>query len=262
VTIVAIVQARSSSSRLPGKVMLPIMGEPMLSRQVGRIVRAESLDKVVVATSTETGDDTIQNLCNTIGVECFRGSLDDVLGRFDACAALHDADDVVRLTGDCPLTEPGVIDTVVRTHVRNGADYTSNVHPPTWPDGLDVEVVNRDVLSHAAARARLSSEREHVTSYITSRKDVFSMSNVETSPDRSDLRLTVDEPRDFDLVTRIFEALLPADPEFTLEDVLALLDSNPEWMSINAGIARNEGPRPLQGGPGDHPSEQGSEDAS
>jgi spore coat polysaccharide biosynthesis protein SpsF len=240
-TTIAILQARSSSSRLPGKVLLPVHGVPMLSRQIDRIGRAKSLDRIVVATSTAADDDAIEILCGDMNIDCFRGALDDVLDRVDCCAAAFDADHVVRLTGDCPLADPGVIDRVVRAHTDGKSDYTSNVHPPTWPDGLDVEIMRRDVLAIAAAEARLPSEREHVTPFIVTRGDRFALSNVETAPDRSDLRLTVDEPRDFELVARIYEALLPEKPDFDIDDVLALLDGNPQMLGINAGIDRNEG---------------------
>jgi spore coat polysaccharide biosynthesis protein SpsF len=234
-------QARSSSSRLPGKVLLPILGEPMLSRQIDRMRRATSLDGIVVATSTATEDDPIETLCGKMRVDCFRGALDDVLDRVNSCAAAFGADQVVRLTGDCPLADPDVIDRVVNVHADKRSDYTSNVHPPTWPDGLDVEIMRRDVLAIAAAEARLPSEREHVTPFIVARGDRFALSNVETDPDRSDLRLTVDEPRDFELVSRIYEALLPTKPGFSIDDVLALLDENPQMLGVNAGIERNEG---------------------
>lgn len=238
---VAILQARSSSSRLPGKVLLPILGEPMLSRQIRRVCRARFLDKVVVATSSAPEDDPIEALCDTLDVDCFRGALDDVLDRVNSCATAFGADQVVRLTGDCPLADPGVIDKVVQAHTQNEADYTSNVHPPTWPDGLDVEVMDSSVLATAALEAELPSEREHVTPFIVSRGDRFVLSNVETTPDRSNLRLTVDEQRDFELVCGIFEALLPTRPDFEIGEVFALLDANPGMLDINAGIERNEG---------------------
>jgi spore coat polysaccharide biosynthesis protein SpsF len=233
-TTIAILQARSSSSRLPGKVLLPILGAPMLSRQIDRIRRAKLLDGIVVATSKSTDDDAIEALCSNMNI-------DDVLDRIDSCAAAFGADQVVRLTGDCPLADPGIIDRVVSAHTDTGSDYTSNVHPPTWPDGLDVEIIRRDVLAMAAAEARLPSEREHVTPFIVTRGERFALSNVETSPDRSDLRLTVDESHDFELVSRIYEALLPAKPEFNVDDVFALLDDHPQMLGINAGIDRNEG---------------------
>lgn len=213
----------------------------MLSRQIDRVRRAKSLDGIVVATSTATDDDAIESLCRETNIDCFRGALDDVLDRVDSCAAAFGAGHVVRLTGDCPLIDPGVIDRVVDVHTGGGSDYTSNVHPPTWPDGLDVEVMRRDVLAIAAAEARLPSEREHVTPFILTQGDRFALSNVETAPDRSDLRLTVDEPRDFELVSRIYEALFRGKPDFDIEDVLALLDENPQMLRINADIGRNEG---------------------
>jgi spore coat polysaccharide biosynthesis protein SpsF len=238
---IAILQARMSSSRLPGKVLRPILGKPMLARQIERIGRAKSLDKIVVATSTALEDDAIPALCDDLDVACFRGSLDDVLDRVNACAEAFGTSHVVRLTGDCPLTDPDVIDLVVNAHLDGMADYTSNVHPPTWPDGLDVEVIRRDVLTAAAAEALLPSEREHVTPFITARADRFTLVNVHTAPDRSAVRLTVDEPQDLKLIAEIFAALSPSQPDFGIDAVLDLLERRPELLSINAGIDRNEG---------------------
>src|SRR5450759_1196124 len=139
--ILGVVQARVSYTRLPGKVLQPILGEPMLARQLERVRRAQRLDAVVVATSADASDDPLEELCAATGVDCFRGSLDDVLDRFHAVAESYRAEHVVRLTGDCPLMDAAVIDAVVELHLSGRYDYSSNVLPPTFPDGLDVEVV-------------------------------------------------------------------------------------------------------------------------
>lgn len=240
-SVIAILQARTSSTRLPGKVLRPILGRPMLARQIDRVAAARTLDRIVVATSTAPDDDAIAALCDSIDIACFRGALDDVLGRFDACAEAFPADHVVRLTGDCPLIDPVVIDRVVAAHLQGGADYTSNVRPPTWPDGLDVEVMRRAVLAAAAAETRRPSDREHVTSFIADHPDRFALRNIVADEDRSGLRLTVDELRDFELVAQIFGMLFPSRPDFSIDDVLALLDLRPDLLAINAGIRRNEG---------------------
>lgn len=242
--ILGVVQARVSSTRLPGKVLAPILGEPMLARQLERVKRARRLDEVAVATSTDASDDPLEAVCERAGVACFRGSLDDVLDRFRAAAEHFGATHVVRLTGDCPLTDPAVVDATVAAHVEGGFDYTSNVDPPTFPDGLDVEVLTARTLETAWREARLPSEREHVTPYVRTHGDRFRLGCVSNGEDLSALRWTVDEPRDLAFVTAVYEALYPADPAFGMADVLALLARRPELAELNAHIERNEGMKP------------------
>jgi len=237
--VVAIVQARMSSRRLPGKVLKPILGRPMLALQIERVRRATRLDGLVVATSDTADDDAIVKACGDIGVECFRGSLDDVLDRFYRCAFAHAAEHVVRLTADCPLADPTVIDRVVRTHMDGGFDYTSNVFPPTWPDGLDVEVVRFGALADAWREAELPSEREHVTYFIETHPQRFRYGNVAAPVDHSGLRWTVDDPEDFELVRRIYEALYPTNAAFTTDDILALIQARPNLRALNAHLERN-----------------------
>src|SRR5262245_53776967 len=140
--MLGIVQARVSSTRLPGKVLKPILGATMLARQMERLQRSQAMDRLIVATSTDASDDAIEALCRASEVPCWRGSLDDVLDRFHGAARAHNATDVVRLTGDCPLADPLVIDAVVRLYRSSGVDYASNTIVPTFPDGLDVEVMS------------------------------------------------------------------------------------------------------------------------
>lgn len=240
--VLAILQARVSSSRLPNKVLAPILGEPMLARQIERLHRTETLDRLVVATSDHVSDDPLADLCARLGVSCHRGSLDDVLARFaGAYAAYGPAAHVVRLTGDCPLADPAVIDHVVRRHLVGGADYTTNAVQPTWPDGLDVEIMRADILQRAYAEARLPSEREHVTPYIHKHPDLFRIEHVKGDRDLSSLRWTVDEPADLAFVTEVYFELYLRNPNFATNDVLALLDSHPELAQINGNFLRNEG---------------------
>lgn len=240
--VIAVLQARAGSSRLPGKVLKPILGKPMLERQLERVRRATSLDCIVVATSTERADDAIEQLCRAIEVPVFRGSLDDVLDRFYNAAAPYAAEHVVRLTGDCPLADPEVIDAVVSMHVTHGYDYTSNVEPPTFPDGLDAEIVRFAALEQAWREAKLPSEREHVTPFIRGNRERFRHGNlVNPRGDLSALRWTVDEPADFEFVTRVYEALHPARPEFGIDDILLLLARAPELAGLNSRFLRNEG---------------------
>lgn len=242
--VLGILQARISSTRLPGKVLKPILGEPMLVRQIERVRRAATIDRLVVATSTDTGDDSLAALCARIGVDCVRGSLDDVLDRFCQAAQRHPAEHLVRLTGDCPLADPEVIDAVVRFHIDGGYDYSSNTLHPSFPDGLDVEVCRAAVLAEAGREARSAFEREHVTPFIYRRPERYRLGDFRRSPDLSALRWTVDNPEDFELVRRIYEALYPSKPNFALDDILVLFEKHPELAKINAVYRRNEGSTP------------------
>ena len=221
-----------NSSRLPGKVLADLAGEPMIIRQLQRIRRARTLTKVVVATSGEASDDPLARTLRERGWPVYRGALDDVLGRM--CAAVRWATPagacthVVRLTADCPLADPEVIDEAVRLALASRAAYVSNCERRTYPDGLDVELIAADALFTAAARARDGYEREHVTPYVRTRPAQFPQAHLTQAPDRSALRWTVDRPEDLAFVRRVYEALLPGLPEFTSQDVLDLLDQRPE----------------------------------
>lgn len=240
--VLAILQARVSSSRLPNKVLTPLLGEPMLARQIERLRRAETIDQLILATSDHKSDDPLAELCARLGVSCHRGSLDDVLARFSGTyAAFGPATHVARLTGDCPLADPEVIDRVVRHHIACGADYTTNAVQPTWPDGLDVEVMRATVLQRAFVEARLPSEREHVTPYIHKHPEWFRVEHVRGEQDLSSLRWTVDEPADLAFVTEVYAQLYPQNSAFTTDDVLSLLRRRPELAQINGNFMRNEG---------------------
>lgn len=239
--IVAILQARMTSSRLPGKVLKPLLNEPMLARQIERIQRCQTLDKFIVATSEDQSDNPIVDLCAKLGIHCFRGSLNDVLDRYYQAASAYDADHVVRLTGDCPLTDPKVIDNVVRLHLSSKTDYTSTCIQQTLPDGLDVQITTMDALKVAWENAKLPSEREHVTLYLRNHIERFVYANYCHSVDLSEKRWTVDEQEDFELVNRIYAELYPQKPDFDMYDILKVLEKNPDWEALNAHIGRDEG---------------------
>lgn len=239
--VIGILQARMSSCRLPGKVLKPIQGRPMLARQLERLQRCQTFDGLVVATSDQRDDDSIAELCVSAGINCFRGSLGDVLDRFYHCALEHRAQYVVRLTGDCPLADAAMIDKLVRFFLQLDVDYASNCRPPTLPDGLDAEVFAMGVLAAAWREASDPFEREHVVPFIIRRPERFTIANWEWSSDISQLRWTVDEPEDFAFVTQVYEALYPAKPDFGFEDVLTLLRRQPELAKINRQFQRNEG---------------------
>ena len=228
-----------SSSRLPGKVLKPILDRPMLALQVERVQRASRLDQVVVVTSTDNSDDAIAAWAESAGVDCCRGSLDDVLDRFATALEQFPADHVVRLTADCPLIDPRVIDEIVALHLLSSADYTSNCLQYTLPDGLDVEVLKAEVLSLAAQEATSSEEREHVTPFVRSRPGRFVLRNWCYHEDLSGLRWTVDYPQDFEFVASVYRILYPDNPKFCTEDVLALLQCHPELAEVNAHIPSN-----------------------
>lgn len=239
--IIAVLQARASAARLPGKVLKPILGKPMLQHQIARILRARLPDTLVLATSINPEDDPVAALGEACGVAVHRGSLEDVLDRFYRAAEPYSPSHVVRLTGDCPLADPMVIDTVTRFAVDGGYDYASNVLPPTFPDGLDVEVATFDALGAAWREASSKPDREHVMPFLHRQPERFRLGNYESATDLSAMRWTVDEPEDFEFVRTIYEALYPDKPDFGTADVLAFLSDNPWVGDLNAGKIRDEG---------------------
>lgn len=239
--ILAILQARVSSSRLPGKVLKSILGKPMLARQIERVLQSRRIDQLIVATSTDPSDDDLENLCRQINLPCFRGSLNDVLDRFYQAAKIWQPQNVVRLTGDCPLIDPEIIDSVIDLFLAENYDYVSNATQPTFPDGLDAEIFRFSILEEAWKEATLPSQREHVTPFFHRQPERFQIGHYRHTEDLSRLRWTVDETEDFTLVTKIYEALYPANPEFRMQDVLSLLHQRPDLAAINQKFERNEG---------------------
>ena len=236
-----ILQARFSSTRLPGKVLKNIVNKPMLALQIERIRAAKLIDNIIVATSTKQDDDAIANLCEKLNVTCFRGNLNDVLDRFYCAAQQFPSNHIVRLTGDCPLIEASIIDQVITLHLNKGVDYTSNCLIPCLPDGLDVEVFTLNALQQSWQQATKPSEREHVTQYIINNNDKFTIASYQYSPNLSEHRWTVDEANDFEFVDKIYQYLYPNKPNFTMEDVLSLLKQRPDLIKINNEFSRNQG---------------------
>jgi glutamate-1-semialdehyde 2,1-aminomutase len=239
--IIAILQARFSSSRLPGKVLKPILNKPMLGYQIERVLQTRNIDKLIVATSTDPSDDDIESLCKKINVHCSRGSLDDVLDRFYQAAKIWEPQHVVRLTGDCPLTDPEIIDAVIDFYFAGSYDYASNAIQPTFPDGLDVEIFRFFALKEAWNESILPSQREHVTPFIYRQPERFRIGNYSNAESLSHLRWTVDEPEDFEFITNIYGELYPVKPAFRMADVLDLLQRKPELLDLNKSFERNEG---------------------
>jgi spore coat polysaccharide biosynthesis protein SpsF len=239
--ILAILQARSSSTRFPGKVLAPLLGEPMILRQIERLRGSELIDRLVVATSVDGSDDELVSTLETAGVDVRRGSLDDVVGRFAAVVDEFPADHIVRLTADCPLADADVIDTVIGAHLREATDYTSNTIVPTYPDGLDIECVSAGAFDRLLALPLTAREREHVTLGLYGRPDEFSLTNVAQTPDRSSLRWTVDIPDDLTFVREIYGRLYDGDSAFGQESILRLLAEFPELNRTDQDLARNAG---------------------
>lgn len=234
----AIIQARMGSTRLPGKVLKPVLGQPMLARQIERVKRARTLDQIVVATTTNPLDYQICRLADQLDVLCYRGSETDVLDRFYQAAKKFRADVIVRLTGDCPIIDPAVIDMTVTAFHRKPADYVANVHRRSFPRGMDVEVFSFRALETAWKHARSSYNREHVTAYIYARPKVFKFKTILALPQlrRPELRLTVDEPADLKLIRQIYQRLYPQKPNFNLPDIIMLLDQHPQLTTINQAV--------------------------
>lgn len=236
--ITLVVQARVGSSRLPGKILLPILGETLLFRMVERLKRTKRIVSIVIATSTNAEDDAIEKLCKDNKWDCYRGNLTDLLDRHWQVAALTEADIVLKIPSDCPLIDPKIIDKALDFYIENEDtyDYVSNLHPATYPDGNDVEVMSMACLTKAWEEATKPMELEHTTPYIWENPDKFQLANVawETGLDYSmSHRFTIDYYEDYEFIKRIFEELYPVKPKFDLQDILALLEREPAIYDLN-----------------------------
>lgn len=234
----AVVQARMSSGRLPGKVLAPIAGRPGILFMYERLLRARRLDGICLATSVDSSDDPLAEAARGAGMPVFRGSLDDVLDRFVGAARLHGSEIVVRLTGDCPLIDPDLVDRVVALLDEEGYDYVTNGNPPSFPDGLDAEAVRREALESAGVEASFGSEREHVTLFIRNRPERFRCGNLRSPFDLSALRWTIDYQDDLELVRQLVGGV-KGDP--ILADRFDFLRAYDELGLGTAAHPRNEG---------------------
>jgi len=237
-TIIATIEARMTSSRLPGKVLMPCQGQPMLALMIERLRQVPSLDGIVVATTVNATDDPIERLAQDLGVGCWRGSEDDVLMRVLDAAQAFKADVIVETTGDCPLIDPGIVDACIRRYRALGVDYVSNVLERGFPIGMDTQVFATAILADVARRTAAPVDHEHVSLYIYRHPELYTLANV-AAPDHQfdpELRLTLDTPQDFQLIDKIFGALHAANPRFSLDDILALLKANPEWRALNSQV--------------------------
>ncbi|KFL16175.1 acylneuraminate cytidylyltransferase [Geobacillus stearothermophilus] len=240
--VAAIIQARMGSTRLPGKVLKKVLGKTLLEYQIERVKRAKTIDEIIIATTTKESDDPIVQLCQQLSIPYYRGSEEDVLSRYYEAATKFNVDVVVRLTSDCPIIDPNVIDKVVEHYLENKDryDYVSNTLTRTYPRGLDTEVMSYEVLKRVHEEAKELVYREHVTAYIYHHPDQFRLCNVSNEKDESKHRWTVDTEEDFILIKNILETLYPINPLFTLEDVIRILQDKPEWVEINAHIEQKK----------------------
>ena len=231
--ILALVQARLSSTRLPGKVLLPLAGAPLLLRQIERVARARRLDQIVVATSQDATDDPLVEALGRAGITVHRGPLADVLARFVGALETWPADHVVRLTGDCPLIDAEVIDATVDLHLAQNADYTHNRYDPSgYPKGQDVEVISAAALRRTAREDHTPEAREHVTWAVRNAPDRYRVARLDPPVDEGQVRWTVDTADDYAFVRQVYEGLYPANPAFSSDDVRAFVRARPDLITF------------------------------
>jgi spore coat polysaccharide biosynthesis protein SpsF len=234
----AIIQARMTSTRLPGKVGLQLPyggGVPVLEQVVRRLKKCRSLDGVVVATTTDRADGPLASLARKAGAGFFRGSREDVLDRYLGAARKYRFDVVVRITSDCPCVDPCLVDALVKAHLRSGADYTANVVKLTYPDGYDIEVFSLAALERAGELAGAGPDREHVTSFMRGHPELFKIKSLEAPAAyrRPDLRVTLDTPEDYALLCAVYDALYAGDKFFGIAAVFRLFKKKPWLEAIN-----------------------------
>lgn len=236
--VACIVQARMGSTRLPGKVLALIQGKPVLWHIVKRLRYSKIIDEIVIATTINIKDAAIESFCKRYKVGYFRGAENDVLDRYYQAAKLHNASVIVRITADCPLIDPGVVDKVIRYYLgrRDRIDYVSNTLIRSFPQGLDTEVFTFRALEKSWQKAKKAYQREHVTPYIYEHPEIFRTANLKNNKDFSYLRWTVDEPKDLELVRQIYRRLYREGNIFIMNKILAVLRKEPELLEINKGI--------------------------
>tara|TARA_B100000959_G_C14983157_1_gene624392 strand:+ start:1142 stop:1903 length:762 start_codon:yes stop_codon:yes gene_type:complete len=240
----AIIQARLSSSRLPGKIFLEVCGMSMLEHMITRVKRSKKIDEILIATSNNSADDLIEIWCKKHQVKCFRGPEQDVLKRYKLAKDFINADTIIRLGADSPLIDPKIIDDVLQTYEQNNFDFVSNLFPVegrTYPDGVNVEVFSSKLLDIADFNAKKPSEREHVTFYFWMQPERFKIFRHDYPKDLSKFRFNLDYLQDFCLIRLVFEELFPKNNFFTLEDATDWLNNHPEVFKINNMIEPNQG---------------------
>ena len=241
--IVAIIQARMGSSRLSRKIMLDACGKTFLEHMIDRVAQSKTLDKIIIATSLNKDDDIIEDFCKKKNISCFRGPENDVLSRYKMAADETQADIIVRLTSDTPVLHHTIIDRVVQSYTDNNYDYVSNCVPlpRTYPDGMNVEVFSKKILDEMYDNAKKPSEREHVTLFVVFQPEKYKIFRVDYEKDVSKYRFNLDYELDHKFLKTVFEKLYFKNPNFTMEDVIKLLEDNPSIFQINSEIKPYEG---------------------
>lgn len=235
---VVISQARMTSTRLPGKVLRTVLGKSLLEYQIERVRRARRISKLVIATTTNSQDEPIVALCENLKVSCFRGSELDVLSRYHGASQGNPSRHVIRITSDCPLLDPAVLDLAIEQYLDSRADYVSNSE--AYPNGMNVEIFRREMLDEAFHQAQLPYEREHVTPYFYTHPEKFVWRQVQAPRSYPKYRLTVDTPEDFELVKALIERLAPRQREFTLEDICHEMEIDPGLAEINQHVRQKK----------------------
>ncbi|MBD3109666.1 glycosyltransferase family protein [Bacillus sp. AGMB 02131] len=235
--VVAIIQARMGSTRLPGKVLKQVMNKPLLDYQIERLKRAKMLDDIVIATTVIERDKEIVRYCEERSLSYFKGSEQDVLSRYYEAAQNVNADVIVRITSDCPIIDPAVVDDVISHFLQDPSfDYVSNTIERTYPRGMDTEVFPFAVLNRVHQEATAYPDREHVTSYIVRHPHKFHIKQVKQETDESGFRLTVDTPEDLQVIEHILQHLYVQSPFFSQQDVIAFLKQRPDVVRLNENI--------------------------
>ena len=239
--IIAILQTRMGSSRFPNKVLRKIKGKTLLELYTNRVKKSQLVNKIVIATTKKSEDDIIKKIATKLGLECFRGSENDLLDRYYQCAKKYHADVVVRLTPDDPFVDYQVVDRAIQIYMDNQVDFVTNHFDPTYPEGLDIEVYSINALEKSWQEAKLLSEREHVFPYIQNNQNQFKIINFKQEQDYSHLRWTIDYECDYEMTKVIYDYLYDKKPIFLQEDILQILDKHPEISEMNSHIKRKEG---------------------
>jgi len=228
-----IIQARTGSKRLPKKVIKKIEKRTVLEHVIERVKKVENCSNIILATTDKKEDDILEKIGKKLGINVFRGSENDVLDRYYKAAKLFNIDPIVRITADCPLTDPKIIEKVIKFYVQGDYDYVSNVRPVSYPDGYDVEVFSFKTLEKTWNEAKLDFDREHVVDYIWNNPQLFKMGNVSNNKDISSIRLTLDKKEDMTLIIKIYKELYSKNHFFGLQETLQLLEKKPELIKIN-----------------------------
>jgi len=237
---VIILQARTGSKRYPNKVLAKIEGKSMIWHIINRLKKVKNAEKIILATTNYSEDDKLIKIANTNGIFSFRGPKNNVLKRFFQCASIFEANTIIRITGDCPLVDPKLIDKMIYFFNSHNYDYVSNTIEPTFPDGLDIEIFSFSTLQKLLKKSKLKSEKEHVTSYLMKHQKQFKIYNYQNKTNLSHIRLTVDEKQDIKLIRKIYSQMKPL-LIFSSTHVLKLLKNQPNLLEINKNLNRNQG---------------------